>query len=60
MAVRLPALRAARALSLRNIPGTHFYYSLNKPQGHTAAQRIRYIEESISLGMEPGTFGFVA
>jgi hypothetical protein len=35
MAVRLSALRAGRSLAPRKIPGTHFYYTLSRPQGHS-------------------------
>jgi hypothetical protein len=30
----------------RKIPGTHFCYRLRRPQGHSAAGRIRSIEKS--------------
>jgi hypothetical protein len=33
----------------RKIPGTHFCYRLSRPQGHSAAGRIRPIEKSINL-----------
>jgi hypothetical protein len=33
----------------RKIPGTHFYYRLSRPQGHSAAGRIRSIEKSNDL-----------
>jgi hypothetical protein len=33
----------------RKIPGTHFCYSLSQPQGHSAAGRIKSIEESNDL-----------
>jgi hypothetical protein len=46
MAGRLSALRAGRALHPRNIPGTHFCYRLSRPQGHSAAGKIRSIENN--------------
>jgi hypothetical protein len=30
----------------RKIPGAHFYYRLSRPQGHSAAERIRSTEKS--------------
>jgi hypothetical protein len=33
----------------RKIVGTHFCYSLSRPQGHSAAGRIRSIEKSTNL-----------
>jgi hypothetical protein len=50
MAVKLSSLRAGRPLSTTKIPGTHFCQRL-KPQGHSAAVRIRLIETS--SGIEP-------
>jgi hypothetical protein len=58
MAVR-SALRADRPLPPRKIPGTHFCQRLSRPQGHSSAGRIRYIEKNTSSGLEP-TFRFVA
>jgi hypothetical protein len=49
MAVKLSALRAGRSLPPRRIPGTHFCQRLCPPQGHSAAGRIRSIEESNDL-----------
>jgi hypothetical protein len=49
MAVRLSAPRAGRPLPPRKIPGTHFCQRLSKPQGHSAAGRIRSIEKSNDL-----------
>jgi hypothetical protein len=46
MAVRLSDLRAGRRLSPTKIPGTYFSYRLSRPQGHSAAGRIRLIEKS--------------
>jgi hypothetical protein len=46
MAVRFAALRAGRPLLPREIPGTHFCWRLSRPQGHSAAERIRPIEKS--------------
>jgi hypothetical protein len=46
MAVRMSALRAGRPLPPRKIPGTHFCYKLSRPQGHSAAGRIRSTENS--------------
>jgi hypothetical protein len=37
----------SRALFIpRKIPGSHFCYRLSRPQGHSAAGRIRSIEKS--------------
>jgi hypothetical protein len=30
----------------RKIPGTHFYYRLSQPQGHSVVRRIRSIEKT--------------
>jgi hypothetical protein len=49
MAVRLSALRAGRSLPPRKIPGTQFCQRLSRPQGHSAAGRIRSIEKSNDL-----------
>jgi hypothetical protein len=49
MAVRLSDLRAGRAFPPRNLPGTHFCYRLSRPQGHSAAGRIRSIEKPNDL-----------
>jgi hypothetical protein len=47
MAVRLSALRAGQTpFTPRKIPGIHFYYTLSRPQGHSATRRIRSIEKS--------------
>jgi hypothetical protein len=46
MAVRLSALRTGPPLPPRKIPDTHFCYRLSRPQGHSAAGRIRSIEKS--------------
>jgi hypothetical protein len=49
MVVRLPALHAGCAL-------TNFCQRLSEPQGHSAAAKIRYTENSMpSLGIEPLT-----
>jgi hypothetical protein len=48
MAVR-SAPRAGRPLPPRKIPGTHFSKRLSRPQGHSAAGRIRSIEKSDDL-----------
>jgi hypothetical protein len=34
----------------RKIPGTNFYQRLSRPQGHSAAGRIRSIEKSNDIG----------
>jgi hypothetical protein len=49
MAVTLSALRAGRPLTPTKIPGTHFCQGLSRPQGHSAARRIRSIEKSNDL-----------
>jgi hypothetical protein len=45
MAARLSALRAGRPLSPRKIPGTNFCQRVSRPQGHSAAGRIRSTEK---------------
>jgi hypothetical protein len=50
MAVRLSALRGGRPPFIpKKIPGTNFCLRLNRSQGHSAAGRIRSIEESNDL-----------
>jgi hypothetical protein len=49
MAVKLSALRAGRPLPPRKIPGTQFCYRLSRPQGHSAAGRMKPIEKSNNL-----------
>jgi hypothetical protein len=44
MAVRLSDLRAGRHLPHRKILGTYFCQRLSRPQGHSAAGRIRSIK----------------
>jgi hypothetical protein len=46
----------------RKIPGTNFYYRLSRPQGHSAAGRIRSIEKNpvTSSGLDPATIRHVA
>jgi hypothetical protein len=46
MPVRLSALRAGLRLPPRNLPCTHFCKRLSRPQGHSAAGRIRSIEKN--------------
>jgi hypothetical protein len=60
MAVRLSALRAGRPLPPKKIPGTHFCQRLSRPQGHSAAERIRSTEKITLSGPEPPTFRLVA
>jgi hypothetical protein len=38
----------------RKIPGTHFRYRLSRPQGHSAAGKIRSIEKSNDIGNRTG------
>jgi hypothetical protein len=40
---------ASAALYLRKIPGTNFCQRLSRPQGHSAAERIRSIEKTNEL-----------
>jgi hypothetical protein len=49
MTVRLSAFRAGRPITLRKIPGTHFCFRLIRPQGYSAAGRIRLIEKPSDL-----------
>jgi hypothetical protein len=49
MVVRLSALRAGRPSPPRNIPGTHLRWRLSRPEGHSAAGRIRSTEKSNDL-----------
>jgi len=44
--VKLSALRTGRLYPSGNIPGTHFYYRLSQPQGHSAAGRIMSMKNS--------------
>jgi len=44
--VNLSALRIGRLYPPGNIPGTHFCYRLSRPQGHSAAGRIRSMKIS--------------
>jgi predicted RNA binding protein YcfA (HicA-like mRNA interferase family) len=46
MEVRLSPLHAGRPLQPRKIPGTNFCLRPSRPQGHSAAGRIRSIEKS--------------
>ena len=43
------------AFTPRNIPGTHFYYGLSRPQDHGLVGRKCVTEKS-----DPGTFRLVA
>jgi hypothetical protein len=38
------------ALSPKKFPGTHFCYRLSRPQGHSAAERIRSMEKYNDIG----------
>jgi hypothetical protein len=59
--ISLSALSFSRPLPPRKIPGTHFWYRLSQPQGHSAAGRIRPIgEKSTTPRLEPATFLLVA
>jgi hypothetical protein len=49
MMVRLSVTRTGQTLFQSNIPGTHFFYRLSKPQDHSTAGRITSIEESNDL-----------
>jgi hypothetical protein len=49
MAVRLSTLRPGRPLLPAKISGTHFCYRLSRPQDHSAAGRIWWIEKSNDL-----------
>jgi hypothetical protein len=61
MAAKLSALQVGLSLPLRNIPRTHLCQRLSRPEGHSAAGRIRSIEKSNDLiGIEPATFQLVA
>ena len=42
----LSALGNVRLYPPVNIPGTHFWYRLIRPQGHSAAGKIKSIENS--------------
>jgi hypothetical protein len=46
MAVKLSALRAGLPFDPRKTPGTYFCYRLGKPQGHSAAGKIRSTEKN--------------
>jgi hypothetical protein len=45
-AVRLSALRIGPLYSPGNIPGNHFRWRLSRPQGHSAAGRIKSMKNS--------------
>ena len=58
--VRLSALRTGRLYPPGNIPGTHFCWSLSRPQGHSAAGRICQWKIPVTpSGIEPATFRLV-
>jgi len=44
--VRLPAVRTGRPYPPGNIPGTHFYYGLSRPQDLSASGRITSMKNS--------------
>jgi hypothetical protein len=45
----------------RKIPGIHFCYRLSRTQGHSAARKIKSIEDPVtSSEIEPATFRLVA
>jgi len=49
--VRLSAIRTGRLYPPGNIPGTHFYWRLSQPQGHSAAGRIMSMKNSnVTIG----------
>jgi hypothetical protein len=47
--MNLSALDADRPLPPRKIPSTHFSLRLSRPQGHSAAGKIRLIETHSNL-----------
>jgi len=48
-------------LPLGNSLGTHFYFRLSRPQGHSAIGRNMSMKNSMTpSGIEPATFRFVA
>jgi len=54
---RLSALCTGCLYSIGNIPGTHFCYRLNWPQGHNAAGRIKSMKNSNNPpGIKSATF----
>jgi hypothetical protein len=50
MTVRFSALSAGRLLTPSKIPGTHFCWRLSRPQGHSAAVKIRSTEKIHLIG----------
>ena len=44
--VRLSSLSTGRLYPTGNIPGTHFYYRLSRPQGHSAIGKIMSMKNS--------------
>jgi len=48
--VRLSALSTGRLYPPGNIPGTHFYQRLSRPQGHSVAGRIMSMKKSNNSG----------
>jgi len=44
-----------------NTPGSHFFWRLSRPQGHSAIGRILSMKIPVTpSGIEPATFQFVA
>ena len=58
---KVVSLTHRQPLPAGNAPGTHFYYRLSRPQGHSAIGRIMSMKNPLTLtGIEPATFRFVA
>ena len=59
--VRFSALRTGCLYPLSNIPGTHSWLRLSRPQGHSAAGRITSMKNpNDTIGNWTATFRFVA
>ena len=59
--VKLSALGTGHLYPSGNIPGTHFRQRLSRPQGNSAAGRIKSMKNSNDTsGIEPATFRLAA
>ena len=59
--IRLSALHTDRLYLPEDTPGTHFWHTLSRPHGRSAAGRIKTTKNSMAVSViEPATFRFVA
>jgi len=55
------AVRTGRLYPQGDIPCTHFYYQLSRPQDHSPAGRIKYFKNTLTpLQIKPAAFRLVA